>query len=203
MWTSMAVLPICLLGNPVLRAKTTEVSVFDEPRRALYGQMLEAMYRANGIGIAAPQVGWTERVFLIDLGAASTRSELVGSCRFDGQPVAPQSLMPLTFINPVITEFSEKKAFVPEGCLSIPKISGSVERSLAVTVSFQDSKGEKHTLACEKLLAQCVQHEFEHLEGVLWIDHLDTASRARLRPRLEALERRGRRQKIPLPLASP
>ncbi|MDR2377282.1 MAG: peptide deformylase [Puniceicoccales bacterium] len=198
---SMAVLPICLLGNPVLRTKATEVTVFDEPRKALYRQMLATMLRAKGIGIAAQQVGWTERVFLIDLGAAS--AQLVGSCRFDGQPVSPQSLMPLIFINPIITEFSEKKASMSEGCLSIPKISGLVDRALAVTIRFRDSEGREHTLACEKLFARCVQHEFEHLEGILWIDHLDTAAQAQFHPQLEALERRGKQQKISPPLALP
>ncbi|MDR3143611.1 MAG: peptide deformylase [Puniceicoccales bacterium] len=203
MLASMAVLPICLLGNPVLRSKASEVSIFDESRKTLYRQMLETMRRADGIGIAAQQVAWTERVFLIDLGAASTRSDLVASCRFDGQLVSPKSLMPLVFINPVITEFSEKRAAMLDGCLSISKLFGSVERALAVSIRFWDPEGKEHTLSCERLFAECVQHEFEHLDGILWIDHLDAAARARLRPRLEAIERRGRQQKISSPLALP
>jgi len=199
----MATLSICLWGNPVLRTRATEVTTFDAPRKALYGQMLETMHGARGIGIAAPQVGWTERAFVIDLGPVSTRTDIVGICSFDGKSVAVRSLMPLIVLNPVLTRIPEEKVFAEEGCLSIPGLSGPVERPLQIGLRFQDLDGKEHMLECEKLLARCIQHERDHLDGILWVDHLSAAARARLQTRLDAIRSQGERQKIPSPLKTP
>ncbi|MDR2420138.1 MAG: peptide deformylase [Puniceicoccales bacterium] len=192
----MSVASICLLGNPALRTPATEVKIFDQPRKNLYRKMLQIMHKAKGIGIAAQQVGWTERVCIIDLGSASRQPDIVGTCIFDGQPTVVADLMPLIVINPVVLNTSAEKLLSQEGCLSIPGIQASVERFSRITIRFQDEGGKEHTLECEKLFAICLQHETEHLDGTLFIDHLDEAGKVRIQPQLDAIRRRGEQQKV-------
>jgi peptide deformylase len=194
----MSIGAICLLGNPVLRTRATEVEIFDEPRKSFYRKMLQIMHKASGIGIAAQQLGWTERVCIIDLGDVSRkRPDIVGTCVFDGQSTPVARLMPLTVINPVVVTTSSEKSFGEEGCLSIPDIHASVERFLKITIRFQDEEGKWHTLECEKLFARCLQHEMEHLDGILFIDHIDEAEKTRIQSQLDAIQRKGEKQKIP------
>jgi peptide deformylase len=172
------------------------VKIFDEPRRNFYKKMLQIMHKAKGIGIAAQQVGWTERVCIIDLGSASHRPEIVGACIFDGQPAAVTDLMPLIVINPVVLSTSAEKLLSQEGCLSIPGIRASVERFSKIAIRFQDEEGREHALECEKLFAICLQHETEHLDGILFIDHLSEAEKVRIQPQLDAIRRKGEKQKV-------
>ena len=156
----MALLPIRLLPDPVLRRKAAPVEAVDDSVRGLIGDMLETMYDAPGIGLAAPQVGVSKRVVVID---CSSDDE-------DGQS-------PICMVNPEITSRSDETATREEGCLSIPDHHGDVERPAEVAVRYLDEAGAERELAADGLLATCIQHEIDHLDGVLFIDHLSRLKR--------------------------
>ena len=142
----MALLEIKKAGAPVLKEVCAPVDKIDSKLKRLMDDMAETMYEANGVGLAAPQVGLPIRVVVIDVG--------------DGL---------LELINPVIT-FREGKETDSEGCLSLPNIFGEVERSAKVKVEFLDRRGKKKHVTGTGLLARCIQHELDHLEGTLFID---------------------------------
>lgn len=150
-------LPIELLGSPFLRQVAAVVEVFDDALRELATAMYRTMYRANGQGLAAPQVGVLQRIVVIDM---------------------PDENSPaLTLVNPRIVERSARREKFEEGCLSIPGVSARVERSAAVVVEAQDLDGTPFTVRAEGPLADCLQHELDHLDGVLYIDHLSHLQR--------------------------
>jgi peptide deformylase len=149
----MAILDIRVLGDPILREQTREVTEITDEIRTLIDNMFETMYAAEGIGLAAPQVGRHERITVIDVD--------------DEQYV---------LINPEITSRSGK-ARDDEGCLSIPEISGSVERATEVTVRALDREGNTIEIEATDLLARCIQHEVDHLDGKLFIDYLSVLKR--------------------------
>jgi peptide deformylase len=142
----MALLEIKKAGDTVLKEICQPVAKIDNKIRRLLDDMAETMYEANGVGLAAPQVGITSRIVVIDVG--------------DGL---------LELINPVIVE-REGTTIDTEGCLSIPDIFGEVERSSKVTVEFTNRRNKKQQITGEGLLARCFQHELDHLDGVLFID---------------------------------
>lgn len=142
----MSLLEIKKAGAPVLKEVCAPIDKIDAKLRTLLDNMAETMYEANGVGLAAPQVGLPIRVVVIDVG--------------DGL---------LELINPVIT-FREGKETDSEGCLSLPNIFGEVERSAKVKVEFLDRRGKKKHMTGTGLLARCIQHELDHLEGTLFID---------------------------------
>lgn len=142
----MSLLEIKKAGAPVLKEVCAPIDKIDAKLRTLLDNMAETMYEANGVGLAAPQVGLPIRVVVIDVG--------------DGL---------LELINPMIT-FREGKETDSEGCLSLPNIFGEVERSAKVKVEFLDRRGKKKHVTGTGLLARCIQHELDHLEGTLFID---------------------------------
>lgn len=142
--------------SPILRTKCEPVQKFDKSLRKLVEDMNDTMVKAKGVGIAAPQVGVDARVFLVVLGA-------------DGK-----NPLTIPMVNPEITWFSEEAEIEEEGCLSLPKQFGKVERPVEVIVEFQDLKGSAKSLKLKKLDARVVQHELDHLNGVLFIDKLAT-----------------------------
>lgn len=139
--------------SPILRTKCQPVQKFDKQLKALVEDMNDTMVKAKGVGIAAPQVGVDARVFLAVLGA-------------DGK-----NPLTIPMVNPEITWFSEEAEIEEEGCLSLPKQFGKVERPVEVIVEFQDLKGMTKNLKLKKLDARVVQHELDHLNGVLFIDY--------------------------------
>ena len=143
----MALLQIRELGDPVLRTETNKVEEVTDKTRDLLDNMQETMYDANGVGLAAPQVGISKAITVIDIGNGV-----------------------LEFINPEIIEKSEKTYVDQEGCLSIPDRTDKVERSYQVKVRALDRSGEEFQLEAEGLLARAIQHELDHLDGVLFID---------------------------------
>lgn len=151
----MAVLPITVLGSPVLRQVTTEVAEVTDELRQLASDMFETMRAAEGVGLAAPQVGRTERLCVVEVG--------------DVQAV---------LINPEIIA-REGKIKWEEGCLSIPEVFGWVERSAYVKVRALGLDGQPFELEGRELLAVCIQHEMDHLDGKLFIDHLSFLNRRR------------------------
>ena len=159
-------LPILITPHAALRTKARPVQPADaEAVRVLVPRMFESMYKAPGIGLAAPQVGVGLRVVVIDLMPGSEPS-------------------PLTLINPQIVAVSDQWATREEGCLSVPNQYADVSRPARVTVRYHDLEGAKRQVEAEGLLAACLQHELDHLDGVLFVDHLSALKRNMLLRRL-------------------
>lgn len=159
----MALLPILEVPDPRLRLKATPVEAVDARVRKLIGNMLETMYDAPGIGLAAVQVGALDRLFVMDL---QTEGE-------DGVAVKT----PRAFINPEVVWASEERSTYNEGCLSIPEQYAEVERPARVRARWLDQDGQGHEEELDGLTATCVQHEIDHLNGVLFIDHITRLKR--------------------------
>jgi len=155
----MAILPILETPDPRLRVISTPVETVDDDLRKLIDDMFDTMYDAPGIGLAAIQVGVAKRVLVIDLQEPEEE---------DG----PAVRKPLVFINPEILDPSEEISVYSEGCLSVPDQYADVERPAAITVRWLDYDGKSHEERIDGLLATCLQHEMDHLEGILFIDHL-------------------------------
>ena len=157
----MALREILIVPDPILKKVSAHVDVVDDELRALMDDMLETMYAAPGIGLAAIQVGEPVRVIVMDLAR-------------EGEPPAPRS-----FVNPEILWASEETAPYEEGCLSVPEIYDEVERPARVKLRYMSYRGETIEEDAEGLFAVCIQHEMDHLEGVLFIDHLSRLKRER------------------------
>ncbi|MDR0679627.1 MAG: peptide deformylase [Puniceicoccales bacterium] len=164
------VLEIHTVGDRILRENTKIVTNFDKNLENFIGDMLATMYAAEGIGLAAPQVGKLSKVVLIDVSSCLSEGD---ECDFDGNKVKEiGSIMPLCLINPVIKKFSSEVISQNEGCLSIPGFSGRVKRSAGIVLTFVDRQNVNHVLSCNGMLARCVQHEVDHLNGKLYTDLL-------------------------------
>jgi peptide deformylase len=160
----MALLHILEYPDPRLRTKARPVSVFDAALKQRIDDMFETMYAAPGIGLAATQVDWHHRLIVIDVSKDNDAREV--------------------FINPEILEASGK-AVGEEGCLSVPNIFDDVPRAERVKVRYQDAEGGVQEREVEGLLAVCLQHEIDHLEGKLFVDYLSELKRQRIRKKLE------------------
>ncbi len=152
----MALLEILTIPDPKLKTKAEKVTQFDADLQRLTEDMFETMYAAPGIGLAATQVDVHKRVVVMDISENNDE--------------------PRVFINPVITEKDGIQTY-EEGCLSVPGIYAKVKRANQITVSFQDVQGETHALTADGLLAVCVQHEIDHLNGIVFLDHLSALKR--------------------------
>jgi peptide deformylase len=155
----MTIKPLIILPDPLLRLVSKPVERVDAPLRKLALDMLDTMYDAPGIGLAAIQVGEPLRMLVLDLAK-------------EDEPQNPQ-----IFINPEILEGSDERSTYEEGCLSIPDYYAEVERPATVRVKYLDRDGKVQELAAEGLLATCLQHEIDHLNGVLFIDHISKLKR--------------------------
>lgn len=178
-------------GDPVLREKGQRVSAFGESLRELAESMLLLMRESEGIGLAAQQVGLTERICVVDLGEAAKTDPAEQS--MDGRVVPGPLLMPLVAVNPEIVASSANIISYEEGCLSIPGVRASVARPDSISVRYWDLNGSEHSLEASGLLARCLQHEFDHLEGVLFVDRIKAADRLRLAGKLRQLKRETKR----------
>jgi peptide deformylase len=156
---AMPIKPLIILPDPLLRLVSKPVERVDDGLRRFATDMLDTMYDAPGIGLAAIQVGEPLRMLVIDLAK-------------EGDPPAPQ-----IFINPEIVESSDERSVYEEGCLSIPDYYAEVERPSNVRVKYLDAQGKPQEVAAEGLLATCLQHEVDHLNGVLFIDHISKLKR--------------------------
>jgi len=166
----MAVLDIILAPDPRLTTVCSPVSTIDRELSKVMDDMLETMYAAPGIGLAAPQIGVLKRFFVVDVGEGDARE-------------------PRFFVNPEITERSEAKSLYEEGCLSLPKQFADVERAECISLRYQDRKGEPLTLEADGMLARCIQHEMDHLDGVLFVDHLSALKRKMILRRMAKAKR--------------
>ena len=170
--------PVFLLGNPELRRVTTPVEENTSAFQELVDDMIDTMHNASGIGIAAPQVGRSERVFVVDI------SPLEEEFEETGRLMPPQ---PMIFINPKIVESSIEESEFDEGCLSIPDIHEEVTRPDEVLVTYLDRDFTEHTVRYDGMLARVIQHEYDHLEGVLFLDHIRPLRRRLLKRRLKEI----------------
>ena len=161
----MPILQILEFPDPKLRKTAEPVTVFDEKLEVLIEDMLETMYEAEGIGLAATQVDVHKRLLLID--------------------VSENRDCPQVFINPEIEILEDELSEYDEGCLSVPGFYETVSRPRMVKVIAQDSKGEKFEQVAENILATCIQHEIDHLDGKLFVDYLSILKRQRIRSKLE------------------
>lgn len=169
----MAIHDIIEVPDPRLKTVSSDVTEFDDALKTLVDDMYETMYAANGIGLAAIQIGVPKRILVIDLQPEDPDAE-PEECEHDGTKHTHPATMkePRVFINPVILDPAEQLATYQEGCLSVPEIYADVDRPEACTVQYQDMDGASHTEALSGLMATCIQHEMDHLQGILFIDHL-------------------------------
>ena len=177
----MAIREIIEVPDPRLKTISTPVDTFDEELKALVADMFETMYAANGIGLAAIQVGVPLRVLVIDLQPEDPDAEPEECTAHGGHAHTHQPLKkePRIFVNPQILDPAEELNTYQEGCLSVPDIYADVDRPKACRVRWQDLEGNIHEEEMEGLMATCIQHEMDHLEGVLFIDHLSRLKRER------------------------
>jgi len=175
----MAIRPILEAPDPRLRTISTPVDAVDDELRLLIEDMFETMYDAPGIGLAAIQIGVPKRVLVIDLQEEEDA---------EGKPIRA----PRVFINPELFDPSEEHSLYNEGCLSVPDQYAEVERPAIVHARWLDEKGGKHEERLEGLLATCLQHEMDHLEGILFIDHLSRLKRDMVLKKLEKARRANR-----------
>jgi len=179
-------LPISQYGEPVLRQRGAPIKSFDPALAAFARDMLATMIEGEGIGLAAQQVGQAVRLFVADLLSRTSEAEPI---RLDGKIIPPALLFPLTVVNPEVEYLPGGTKTVEEGCLSFPGIRGDISRPLAVKLRYQDLSGQPHVLETSGLLARVIQHEFDHVEGVLFIDRMDSSYLESLEPKLKKLKR--------------
>ncbi len=178
-------LPIRQYGDPVLRAKGKRVEEIDHRIRDLVANMIETMHGANGVGLAAQQIGEALQLTVLDISQVEDRPSRV---KLNGQNVDPKSAMPLVLINPEIELHGETEAGV-EGCLSFPEISGEIERVKSIVARAQRLDGGKVEIEASGFLARAIQHEVDHLNGILFIDRMSSAVKAALSSRLKRLQK--------------
>ena len=192
----MAIREILEVPDPRLKTVSSPVESFDEGLRTLVADMFESMYAANGIGLAAIQVGIPKRLLVIDLQPDDPDAEPEECTAGHGQGGGghshthqPLRKEPRVFVNPEILDPAEELNTYQEGCLSVPEIYADVERPKACRVRWQDLDGNVHEETMEGMMAVCIQHEMDHLEGVLFIDHLSRLKRAMALKKLDKLRK--------------
>lgn len=178
------VLDIIKYGHPVLREKGKRIEKITPEIRQLAANMIETMYAANGLGLAAQQIGRTIMLTVIDVSGSEQSSQLF----IDGKPQDIKALMPLTLANPVLSN-PQGVQVESEGCLSVPEINADIRRAEKITVRAQSLDGKELNFDCTGLLARAAQHEVDHLNGVLFVDRMDTATRASLSGKLKKMQK--------------
>ena len=194
----MAILEILEVPDPRLKTISTPVEPheFNDDLKQLAADMLETMYDAPGIGLAAIQVGVPKRLLVIDLQPEDTDADPVACGHDHGDDHGggghhhnhyPTKREPRVFVNPVIVDPAQDMSTYNEGCLSVPEVYADVDRPATCTVRYQDLDGNHHEEALEGLLATCLQHEMDHLEGILFIDHLSRLKRQMVLKKLKKI----------------
>jgi peptide deformylase len=170
-------------GDLVLRTKGKRLEVIDDEVRALAADMLETMYEANGVGLAAQQVGRALQLTVVDVSDAESRPSRMWLA---GEEVDPKEHMPLILINPEL-RLDDEVEIGTEGCLSFPEITAEIPRALKVKVKAQDLNGNRIEFEAAGLLGRAIQHEADHLNGILFIDRMSSAAKASLAGKLKRL----------------
>lgn len=178
------VLKVVKYGTPVLRQKGVRIEAITPAIKQLIVDMFETMYAAKGIGLAAQQVGHALQLTVIDVRGVTDRPSTL---ELEGQPADVDAFMPLVLINPELKPFGDP-ATGPEGCLSFPEIYADITRPESVGVRALDADGKPVEFRCGGLLARAVQHETDHLHGILFIDRMTKATKASIRDELDMLQ---------------
>lgn len=178
------VLPIVKYGAPILRKKGARIERVTPEIQGLISDMMDTMRAARGVGLAAQQVGHALQLAIVDVTGITDRPS---SLELNGAPSDVEAFMPVVLINPELT-FLNAPVAGPEGCLSFPEIYADVPRPEAVEVKALDAKGNRIAFRCGGLLSRAIQHEVDHLNGILFIDRMETATRRELREELDVLQ---------------
>ncbi len=178
------ILEVTKYGNPILRQKGARIETVTPEIKQLIADMFETMYATKGIGLAAQQVGKALQLTVLDLRGVEDRPSTL---ELDGKPADVEKFMPLVLINPEIKPLNDSVAG-PEGCLSFPELYGDVLRPESVAVKALNEKGKPVEFRCGGLLARAVQHEADHLNGILFIDRMDRKSKNEIREELDLLQ---------------
>jgi len=174
-------------GDPVLRRKAEPVETFDEDLKTLADAMVDTMRDESGIGLAGPQIGDSRRIFVMEIPADM---DVDGS----GARLNPELDGPMAVVNPEFVECSEEQDEVEEGCLSIPDVRGRVVRPVSVRMRFRTVEGEEREMELHGLAARCAQHETDHLDGVLFVDHLGSVKKMAIKGKLKKLKEKTLRE---------
>jgi peptide deformylase len=183
------ILQILEYGEPILRAKGKPIENIDDRIRELAENMIETMHASNGVGLAAQQIGEALQLTVLDVSLVEDRPSTL---KLDGKDVDPKAAMPLVLINPEIELRGTTEVGV-EGCLSFPEITGDIERAKSVIVRAQTLEGGTIQIEASGFLARAIQHEGDHLNGILFIDRMNSAAKAALSSRLKRLQKETRR----------
>ena len=178
-------LEILKYGHPILRAKGRRVAVITNEIRELAADMLETMHAANGVGLAAQQVGRALQLTVIDVANIEDRPSTIS---IDGKMCDLKKQMPLTLVNPQL-ELGAERETGNEGCLSFPDITAEIDRAISVVVEAETLEGKTIRIEAAGLLARALQHEVDHLHGILFIDRMSSVAKASLSSRLKRLKR--------------
>jgi len=173
-------LSILQYGNPILRAKGKQIDRIDDRVRELAANMLETMHAANGVGLAAQQIGEALQLTILDISEVEDRPSTM---KLNGEEVDPKSAMPLVLVNPQIS-LRDETSIGTEGCLSFPEITGEIERAESVMARAETLEGKSIEIEATGLVARVLQHEVDHLNGILFIDRMSSAAKASLSSRL-------------------
>ena len=187
-------LPILQYGDPILRAKGKRIEKIDERIRELTQNMIETMHAANGVGLAAQQVGEALQLTVLDLSQVEDRPSTM---KVNAEDVDPKAAMPLVLINPEL-QLTGETELATEACLSFPEITGGIERAKSVIARARTLDGSEIEIEASGLLGRAIQHEVDHLNGILFIDRMNSAAKAALSSRLKRMQketRRGRRNR--------
>jgi len=183
------ILSILEYGDPILRAKGKPIDNIDDRVRELAANMIETMHAANGVGLAAQQVGDALQLTVLDVSLVEDRPSTL---KVDGKEIDPKAAMPLVLINPEIELRGATETGV-EGCLSFPEITGEIERATSVIVRAQTLESSTVEIEANGFLSRAIQHEGDHLNGILFIDRMNSAAKAALSSRLKRLQKETRR----------
>jgi peptide deformylase len=185
------ILSISQYGDPILRVKGKRIEKIDDHIRELAANMIETMHAANGVGLAAQQVGEALQLTVLDVSQVEDRPSTL---KLNGEDVDPNTVMPLVLINPEI-EIGGATETGTEGCLSFPEITGQIERAKSIIARAQTLEGDTIAIQAGGLLARVIQHEVDHLNGILFIDRMNSAAKAALSSRLKRLQKETKRGK--------
>jgi peptide deformylase len=180
----MKLLEVVKYGHPVLRQKGVSIEKITPEIEALAAAMLETMHANKGIGLAAQQVGRALQLTVLDIRGVTDRPSIL---KLDGKETDADAIMPLVLINPVVKPSGERTD-ASEGCLSFPELYGEIERPTLAEVCALGLKGETIQFVCGGLLARAIQHEYDHLNGILYIDRMKRDTKSELQPQLDELQ---------------
>ncbi|HEX4639512.1 MAG TPA: peptide deformylase [Chthoniobacterales bacterium] len=182
-------LSIVQYGDPVLRAKGKQIEQIDERIRELAQNMIETMHAANGVGLAAQQIGEPVQLAVLDISQVEDRPTRM---KLNGEDVDPATVMPLVLVNPQI-ELGRETESGTEGCLSFPDVTGEIDRAISIRVRAQNLNGDKIDIETTGFLARAIQHEVDHLNGILFIDRMSSGVKVSLSSKLKRLQKETQR----------